>query len=84
MNSITLICSLKNNIDSIYRQAEYALPSYNDDGKSTQDIVLKYWTNTKGSRLTSLNVGTHIAIRGHIDHNDEHGTIVIVEQFEII
>ena len=84
MNSISLICSLKNNIDAFYRNAEYALPLYNDEGKSTQEIVLRYWTNSSPCRLTSLKEGTHIAIRGHIDRHEEHGTIVIVEQLEVI
>lgn len=84
MNNVSLICSLKENLDDKYRLAEYMLPTYNEEGLLTQRIVIKYWLSTDSNSLNSLKEGTRVALKGHLDLSNEFGTVIIVEYFQAI
>ena len=80
MNSINIIGMLRKNIDEIYRNFEYELPYSEDPLKPNPIIVVKQWTNMPNSRLIAIPEGTRVAIHGHLDYNEQFGTIIIVEQ----
>lgn len=84
MNSVELIAVTKSKIDSIYRYIEYALPAFNQDNKNSQVIVARFWPNMPDCRFSSMEEGKKIAVRGHLDALEKYGTILIVEQFEVL
>lgn len=84
MNIVSLIGVLKQNIDEVYREIEYALPCYNENDVDSQILVSKYWPNSQNSRFTQLATGTKVAITGHLDKNEKFGTILVVEQFDVL
>ena len=84
MNSVELIVSLKEKVDSFFRKVEYELPSFNENGKNTASILVKYWPSQPNSRLIELDGNRLVAIRGHLDTHEKFGTIVVVEQFKVI
>lgn len=84
MNSVELIASLKEKVDPYFRKIEYELPAFNDDGKNTATILVKYWPSQPNSRLIELEENKLVAIRGHLDAHEKFGTIVVVEQFKVI
>lgn len=84
MNNVSLIAVIKTDIDDMFRQVEYGLPCFNEKGVDTQVINCKYWPNSPKSRFNQLQIGTKIAICGHLDAHEKFGTILIVEQFETL
>ena len=79
MNSVEILGYLKE-IDGDFRIVEAVLPTFNDKGKNTALIRMKYWTTGNKCYFLSLPINSHVAIRGHLDVDEKFGTIVIVEQ----
>lgn len=84
MNSIELIAVVKDVVDDIYRYVEYDLPFENEEEETTATSIARYWVQGEKSRFTLLENGTLIALRGHLDVHPKFGTIVIVEQFNVL
>lgn len=84
MNSVELIGIVKKRIDEKSSLVEYRLPCYNFENKDYQSIVCTYWPFLPNSRFSSLEEGTRVAIRGHLDVTKDYATIVIVESFEVL
>lgn len=84
MNSVEMLCILKEKVDSIFRKVEYELPGFNEDGKNSSQILVKYWPSQPNSRLIELEDGKLVALRGHLDAHEKFGTIVVVEQFKVV
>lgn len=80
MNSIDVIGYIRNNLGDGYRKIEVGLPTFNDDGKNTTEIIAKYWAGGDRNYFLVLPENSHVAIRGHLDYDEKFGTIVIAEQ----
>ena len=83
MNSVSIIGNLVEQIDEYFRYFEYETP-YQDEGESNPKIPIKFWTNQPNSRLIVLPKSTRVAIHGHLDINQRFGTILLVEQLEVL
>ena len=84
MNSVSIIGLLLEQIDEYYRYFEYETP-YNDDRNvEVPKIPIKFWSNQPNSRLIVLPSSTKVAIHGHLDINQRFGTILLVEQLEVL
>lgn len=84
MNSVNLICVIQPPIDDVYREVEYLLPCFNDDGKNSQKLICKYWPGSPKSRFMQIKDGTRVVLCGHLDAHEKFGTILVVEQFEVL
>ena len=84
MNSINIIGILREGIDEKYRYFEYELPFQQETGLENPRILVCYWTNQPGSRLIILPNNTRVAIHGHLDQDKKFGTILLVEQLEVL
>ena len=85
MNSVNISGILKETIDDKYRYFEYLLPynEENEDGLVTK-IVVTFWTKQPKPRLIVLPENTRVMISGHLDVSQKFGTILLVEQLEVI
>ena len=79
MNSVDLIGYLRK-VDGEFRLVEVSLPTFNDEGKNTALVYMKYWTDGNKNYFLSLPKDSLVGIHGHLDVNEKFGTIVIVEQ----
>lgn len=79
MNSVEIVGYLKDK-DGEFRLVETPLPTFNDKGKNTASIYMKYWASGNKSYFLTLPMNSCVAIRGHLDVDEKFGTIVIVEQ----
>lgn len=84
MNSIEIIGIVKEKTEEKFRKIEYPLPFPNKFNKDSGFINCIFWTGTNENRLTTLVEGKRIAIRGHLDAHEKFGTIIVVEQFEVL
>lgn len=82
MNSVAISVVLKKAIDEKFRVVEYQLLNFNENNEDSQEIVAKYWPSTKGPEFVKLPEGTFLLIRGHLDKDKVHGTILVVETYE--
>lgn len=83
MNSVSIIGNLLEQIDEYFRYFEYDTP-YIDEKSSNAKIPIKFWSNQPNSRLIVLPNSTRVAIHGHLDINQRFGTILLVEQLEVL
>ena len=84
MNAIHIIGMLRENVDDVYRYFEYELPYDEDDETMSAKIIVKNWTNQSKTRLAVLPSNTRVALTGHLDRCEKFGTIIVVEQLEVI
>lgn len=84
MNSVEIIGIVKEKIEDKYRKIEYPIPYPRGTSKDSQFINCIYWTSTSDNRLTTIVDGKRIALRGHLDAHEKFGTIIVVEQFEVL
>ena len=84
MNSVDIIGFLREGIDDYFRYFEYELPYLEENEKVVPKIVVKYWANQPKSRLIVLPSSTRVAIHGHLDAHEKFGTILIVEQVQVL
>jgi len=84
MNCIDIIGIVKDKIDDFYRKFEYDVPFEFKDQNEAHVIVVRYWTEQGNNRLIMLPDNTRVAIHGHLDNTKEFGTILLVEQLEVI
>ena len=81
MNSITIFGVLQEKIDGYYRYFNFELPDMAEPISGEARIVIRYWGEQPNSRLLLFDVGTRIALQGHLDAHEKFGTIIVVEQF---
>ena len=84
MNSVNIIGYLRENLDEYYRTFEYELPYFEENNTAVAKIVVKYWTNQPKARLITLPENSRVAIQGHLDAHEKFGTILIVEQVQVL
>ena len=84
MNCVNVIGLLRENINDSFRYFEYELPFFQENESAVPRIVLKYWTEQKNSRLSVLPLNARVAIHGHLDAHEKFGTIIIVEELQLL
>ena len=84
MNSVNIIGYLREILDDYYRTFEYELPYFEENNTAVAKIVVKYWTNQPKARLITLPENSRVAIQGHLDAHEKFGTILIVEQVQVL
>lgn len=85
MNSVNITGILREVIDEKYRYFEYQLPYDEENAEgSVNKIVVTFWTKLPKPRLIVLPENTRVAISGHLDVSQKFGTILLVEQLEVI
>jgi len=84
MNSVNVLGYLRNEINEFYRYFDFDLPYSQDASASLPRIVIKYWAKQPNPRLIVLPSNTRVAIHGHLDVDKNFGTILLVEQLEVI
>ena len=84
MNSVNVIGMLRERIDGYYRYFEYELPYEEENNEAENKIVIRYWTEQPDSRLLVLPNNTRVAIEAHLDAHKDFGTILIVEQVQVL
>ena len=84
MNDVSIIGMLREGVDEYYRYFEYELPFFTDTESLPTRIAIKYWTKQANPRLIVLPSNTRVAIHGHLDAHKNFGTILVVEQFQVI
>jgi hypothetical protein len=84
MNSVNIIGFLRENIDDTFRNFEYELPYLEENEKARTVIVVRNWTNQPNSRLNLYPANSRVAIHGHLDGHEKFGTILVVEQLQVI
>ena len=82
MNLVELSGYLKENLDAIYRELEFAIPGNNIDHGFSTKIVCKYWTNSPNSLLINYKSEHMVGIRGHLERDQKFGIILVVEEIE--
>ena len=84
MNCVDITGRLKEVIDENYRYFEYELPFLAEPENGAPLIISKFWTNVANSRLILLELNTRVIIHGHLEVHKKFGTILIVEQLEVL
>lgn len=84
MNSVNISGILKEGLDEFHRYFEYTLPFFQEGNVAIPRIIVKNWTNQPGARLIALPDNTRVLIHGHLDGHDKFGTILLVEQLEVV
>lgn len=84
MNCVDIIGMLRGVIDEHSRYFEYELPFDQPNNDVHPIIVVKYWTRQPNNRLITLAPNTRVAIHGHLDVDKKFGTILLVEQLEVL
>jgi len=84
MNSVNILGFLREIIDEKFRYFEYEPPFSDENYDTAPRIVVKYWTDQPNSRLSTLPNDTFVAIHGHLDNIEKFGTILLVEQLEVV
>ena len=84
MNNVSIIGMLREGIDDYNRYFEYELPFDQINNKAEPKIVVRYWTRQPKARLIVLPESTRVAIHGHLDADANFGTILLVEQLEVL
>lgn len=84
MNSVNIIGLLRENIDENFRYFEYELPYLEENNKAIPKIATKYWTNQKKNILLTTPINSRVAIHGHLDAHEKFGTILVVENIQIL
>lgn len=84
MNTVCIIGILKEKIDDKHRYFEYDVPYEIEHETLTPRIIIRYWTDQDNPRLIVLPENTRVAIHGHLDVSKNFGTILLVEQLEVI
>ena len=84
MNSVNILGYLREGVDEFYRYFDYDLPYTQEESDEVPRIVVKYWAKQPNPRLIVLPVNTRVAIHGHLDVDKNFGTILLVEQLEVI
>ena len=84
MNSVNIMGLLRENIDDYFRYFEYELPYLEENESVVPKIICKYWANQPKSRLNTLPDASRVAIHGHLDAHEKFGTILVVEQLQVI
>ena len=84
MNSVSLIGFLRENIDDTFRYFEYELPYMEENENIKTRIVIRNWTNQPNSRLNICPENSRAAIHGHLDAHEKFGTILVVEEIQIL
>ena len=84
MNSVDIIGMLREVVDDYCRYFEYELPFAQEPDYGPNRIILKFWTKQAKSRLIVLPENSRVAIHGHLDVDKKFGTILLVEQLEVL
>ena len=84
MNNVSIIGMLREVLDDYNRYFEYELPFSQDSGNVVPRIVVRYWTRQPKTRLIVLAENTRVAMHGHLENDEKFGTILLVEQLEVI
>ena len=84
MNTVSIIGFLREKIDDYYRYFEYELPNFEESDGAVPKIVVKYWTKLPKTRLISIPDNSRVAIQGHLDANEKFGTILFVEEIQVL
>ena len=84
MNCVDITGRVKDVIDDDYRYFEYELPYLAESENGAPLIIVKFWTNVPKSRLILLQTNTRVIIHGHLEAHKKFGTILIVEQLEVL
>ena len=84
MNCVDITGRVKEVIDDNYRYFEYELPFLAEPEGKIPLIVTRFWTNVPKSRLIVLPLNTRVIIHGHLEAHEKFGTILIVEQLEVL
>jgi len=84
MNSVDILGYLKESVDEHHRFFEYTSPFLQEETLCQHQVVVRYWNNQPNSRLIILPSNTRVLIHGHLDGHDKFGTILLVEQLEVI
>ena len=84
MNCVDMIGFLREGIDEFYRYFEYPIPFEGKDTVLPSKIVVRSWTDQANNRLVVLKENTRVSIHGHLEVDKKFGTILRVEQLEVI
>ena len=84
MNSVDIIGVLKDVIDEYHRKLMYDIPFSLEKDSKVSNIVIRYWTDQPLPRLISLEDSTRVAVHGHLEESEEFGTILLVQQLEVL
>ena len=84
MNSVNIIGLLRDNIDDIFRNFEYELPYLEENNDANSKIVVRFWSNQPKTRLLALPSNSRVALHGHLDAHEKFGTILVVEQVQLL
>ena len=84
MNCVEITGMLREKINDYFRYLEYELPYLEENTNLVTKIAVKFWTNQKENRLMSLPKNTRVAVHGHLDAHEKFGTILHIEQLEVI
>ncbi len=84
MNNVDIIGMLKEVINDYDRYFEYELPFDQINNNAAPKIVVRFWTRQPKARMIILPENTKVAIHGHLDADEKFGTILLVEQLEVL
>lgn len=84
MNEIDIFGFLREKIDDYHRKFEFDLPYIQMNNEAKPIVTIRYWATTPNPRLLVMPEGTRIAFHGHLDIEEKFGTIIVVEQFEVL
>ena len=84
MNSVDIIGMLREKVDNQFRFFEYELPFLEEANNAPTTIIVRFWTDQLNSRLLVLEPNTRVALHGHLDGHEKFGTILVVEQFQVL
>ena len=84
MNCVDIIGILREVVDEHTRYFEYETPFEQDNNDVPSKIIVRYWTKQPNNRLIVLEKNTRVAIHGHLEMDKKFGTILLVEQLEVL
>ena len=84
MNSICISGKLREAIDEKYRLLEYELPYFEEPTSGESKIFCRYWSNQESTRLHAIEDNSRVLIQAHLEGHEKFGTILVVEEIEIM
>ena len=84
MNTVSLVAYLKENIGNELRRIETLKPSFDEDGNNTVSVIAKFWAGGDKNYLRVMPANSQVSIVGHLEFDENFGTIVVVEQLQCL
>ena len=84
MNTVSLIGYLKENIGNEFRRVEAFKPTFDDEGNHTVSLMTRYWAGGEKNYLRIMPINSQVSIIGHLEFDENFGTIIVVEQLQCL